>query len=226
MSDTAKVPQRVAVGTQHLRLMGYLPAVVIFACVLAILLIIPAAAYVGRDYGFFTRDPTQLGKIPRYAGYLSSLGVMAWTAGASISFFSSAVLFLLSADLFRAKFFLFFGSFTALLAGDDLFLIHENFFFGEKAVFLGYGLIALTGLVLFRSVFNNSAAGFAKLAVAAFLLSLMIDAAQRLMNGPMGDFRILTEDGAKFFGVVCWAIFLCKFGASSILEAFHERSVR
>ncbi|MCZ4260865.1 hypothetical protein O4G76_08430 [Limimaricola sp. G21655-S1] len=188
---------------------------------IAVLLIVPAAAYISRDYGFFTRDPTQIGNIPRYAGFLSSLGVMAWTVGAAVSLFTGAVLASRSRDVADLRFFLFFGGFTALLAWDDLFLIHENFMLGEKPLFLAYGAIALTGIILFREMFWGESRGFALAAAAAFLLSLSVDAGQRLVEAQIGDIRILIEDGAKFIGAVCWAIFLCRIGAASITRCIH-----
>lgn len=189
---------------------------------IAVLLIVPAAAYISRDYGFFTRDPTQIGNIPRYAGFLSSLGVMAWTVGAAVSLFTGSVLASRSRDVADPRFFLFFGGFTALLAWDDLFLIHENFILGEKPLFLAYGSIALIGIVLFREVFRGASRRFALAAATAFLLSLSVDAGQRLIEGRIGDIRILIEDGAKFIGAVCWAIFLCRSGAASISRCTYE----
>lgn len=220
--DTVKPHLHTFDGGRRRLLTAYLPSITLCMSVAAVLLIVPAAAHISRDYGFFTRDPTQIGNIPRYAGYLSSLGVMAWTVGATVSLFTSAVLVSRSRDVADPWFFLFFGALTALLGWDDLFLIHENFFLGEKSLFLVYGAIALTGVVLFRGVFRNEATGFAQAAAAAFLLSLSVDAGQRLIERQIGDIRILIEDGAKFIGAVCWAIFLCKIGAASISRCTHE----
>lgn len=224
--DTLGTPRRATEMSRSPWLMSHLPVVAIMGCILAILMIVPAGFFLDREYGFFTRDPTQIGKIPRYAGYLSGLGVMSWTAGAAISLFTAAVIPSIYKAPGRAGFFLYFGCFTALLACDDLFLIHENFVLGEKAVFLAYGIAALAGIARFRGAFRGRSAGFAKAAAAAFLVSLAIDRTQYLVEARIGDFRILVEDGAKFLGSVCWTIFLCRTGLDAISEGADARSPR
>lgn len=201
------------------RMYRALPAVLAVFCVAMIALIIPAADILDREYGFFTRDPTQIGQVPFYAGYLSSLGVLAWAAGAVIALFSSAMLDVLAEDKSNALFLGYFGGLTVLLTLDDLFLIHENFPLNEKAVFLAYILIAATGCVLFRKQFKRFPAGFAIAAAFLFAVSLVIDRVQSSIQSNIGDFRILIEDGAKFTGAVCWAIFLCKASTAAILES-------
>lgn len=183
-----------------------------------IALIFPAAALLGKDFGFFTRDPTQIGSIPFYAGYLSSLGVLCWALSTTVALFTSSVLNSLAADRAKTMFLLYFGSLTALLTLDDLFLIHETLPINEKAVFLAYLLIAAAGLVIFRKQFTHYPAGYAIAAAVLFAVSLAIDRKQSSIESAIGGFRILLEDGAKFSGVVCWAIFLCRTSAAAILE--------
>lgn len=204
----------------HLQRFGNaLPAIALVSCVALIALIIPLAEMSDRGYGFFTRDPTQIGQIPYYSGYLSSLGVLTWATGAAVALFSAMLLDVLAADRSEATFLFYFGCLTALLTLDDLFLMHENFFLNEKIVFLAYILIALTGCVLFKKHLLRQATGFAITAACAFVVSLTIDRFQYSIQERIGDFRILFEDGSKFFGAVCWAIFLCKASAASLLQS-------
>ena len=46
----------------------------------------------GRRIWYFTSDPFILGNLPFYAGILSTLGILFWSAGAMVCFFSAAVL--------------------------------------------------------------------------------------------------------------------------------------
>lgn len=179
---------------------------------------IPAAALLDKDYGFFTRDPTQVGQVPFYAGYVSSLGVLSWTVAAAVALFSSSVLVELAAEPEQVLFLRYFGSLTAWLALDDLFLIHENLPVNEKATFLLYLLITAAGCLYFGKQFRHFPSGFAIAAGAFFAVSLIIDRLQSPLQAEIGDLRIFFEDGTKFLGTVCWAIFLCKTGIRAISE--------
>lgn len=189
-----------------------LPAAALAGTAVAIALAIPAAAILHQDYSFFTRDPTQIGRVPFYAGYLSSLGVLAWTTGAAVALFAASA----AESPASRRFLVYFGCFTALLALDDLFLLHENAPWNEKATFLAYLLAALAGWLLFRAEFRTPAGRFATAAACALLLSLVIDRLQHPLQARIGGARILLEDGAKFFGAVCWAVFLCKTAAARL----------
>lgn len=221
MKQSSSRDTRAAVSTLQgkvTQLLNRLPFILLICSLGAIALIIPVAAVTGMDFGSFTRDPTHLGELRWFAGYLSSLGVMAWTSGAIIALFASGVLFRSGATSNDHQFLAYFGILTAVLAFDDLYLIHENFFLGEKALFLVYGVYALIGCALFRQKFRTQAKNFAIAAALFFVMSLMVDRVQHLVQDTIGDSRILIEDGAKFMGAVCWAIFLAKFSADSIIS--------
>ena len=199
-----------------------LPRIALALGMAVIVLILPAAALTGREIGFFTRDPTQIGQVPYYAGVLSSLGVLTWTTGAVIALFTAGLHRLIDHTDGSTGFLGYFGVFTLVLALDDLFLIHENFFLGEKVLFLIYGVMALIGCVLFRRHFHRPSVYFAIGAALAFAASLGVDRGQETIEAAIGGARILLEDGAKFIGAICWAIFLSKASARSLLDRVQK----
>lgn len=147
-----------------------------------------------------------------YFGWLSTLGVMMWTAAAAVSGFAALVMWLKGHEnrrqvLAAACAFLL----TGLLAVDDAFLLHERVFpaFGiaQSAMLATYVVLALLYAALAHSLRQTRDLTF--LAAGGFLAaSLAIDAGLQ-EAWPLG---IALEDGSKLIGISCWMVF--HFGAA------------
>jgi len=187
-------------------------AVIHGLALLALVLAIAASAYTGTPIAAFTRDPTTtLGGHP-LTGVLSNLGVLTWFAAAAVSLFSAAVLRHRRTDKAVLLFILFSGMFTGLLAADDMFLLHEMAEykfprFGEKAVYLAYGLMALMYVIGFRQAILASEYLLLLLAFVFLGLSVAVDMFQESWTSP---WRIFYEDGFKLLGIANWSGYLVR----------------
>lgn len=107
----------------------------------------------------------------------------------------------------KSAFFLYFGFASAFLLLDDFFLIHEqasSFGFSEKYFFLIYGLIIMGGLFIFRREILASDYLLLVIALGFLGASIGVDVIQSRIEGLIGEWRILFEDGFKFLGIVGW----------------------
>jgi hypothetical protein len=97
---------------------------------------------------------------------------------------------------------------TGLLAADDLFLIHDgiapHFGVDERYVLMAYILLAGTYAASFRRFLLQGRRFLFGIAVAAFALSVAIDIGFVESDSPL---RLISEDGAKFVGILAWAAF-------------------
>ena len=106
--------------------------------------------------------------------------------------------------------FLAFGATLSLaLMLDDLFLLHEVVLpnvagVDEFVIFPAYGAAALTWLAAYRRLLSPRALVPLVAAVAMFALMATIDI---FLGGSNADWRLLSEDGAKLFGICAWAAF-------------------
>jgi len=145
----------------------------------------------------FTRDPTAIAGVPRYAGTISLLNNMAWAATAVLALF---VAWLVRTERLRLGVF---GALVLVLCADDSWLLHE--FMGPEhgvpelacAGIYAVSALLLTGLML-RS--PDRAVAFAFVLGGGLLAtSLLVD---QVLPGQMH----LLEDGAKLLGTLVWLI--------------------
>ena len=169
------------------------------------------AASVGMDVSIamFTRDPAAVAHIHPFIGVVSNLGVMLWTASATICLFSWAILRSSLDEMKFSTFLLCSGLMTTLLLFDDLFLLHDDIFpryFGvkEKIVFLVYVGLILFGMVKFKECILETEYLVLIIALGFFGLSVFIDVLQPRIESFIGHWRILFEDGFKLLGIVGW----------------------
>jgi hypothetical protein len=141
-----------------------------------------------------------------YFGAVSHLGVLLWTGTAAVCLVAGAS-FLAAGRAAAAWLPLAAGLLTAVLAVDDLFMVHERVlpFFGmpERLTLLLYVVAAAAYLVAFhRQIF---AARFVVMAIAlaAFGVSFVGDL---LLALPEAAEEVI-EDGAKFIGICAWSAF-------------------
>lgn len=185
--------------------------------------------FTGMDTALLTRDPlavveTELLKIqqipnlqlydlaklhiPLYAGLISNLGILLWTAAAAISAFAWLVTRNAPARQLPSAFLLAGAGLSTLLMADDFFLLHERWvpvYLGidEKLVFAGYGLALLAYLLRWQRTLLQTDFLLLAAALGGFAVSLSIDAIPDVVaySIPQSHF---FEDGAKFAGIAAW----------------------
>jgi hypothetical protein len=163
----------------------------------------------GIKMAHISRDPAHLADFPLYYGLLSNIGILIWTAGASVALFSS---FLLPAGKERSLL-RWAGILTLILTVDDFFLLHDAVFPGFLHIDgLYFYLFYLLAFPLFfflhlRVILERTE--YRILALGLFLLgtSLLIDL--ELLPG-----GIDVEDSFKIAGLATYAYYW-------ILSSFH-----
>lgn len=167
--------------------------------------------------GALLRDPNAVMGLSFYYGALSHLGVLLWWAAAVVGVFSAFVLravFRLKGAEAAPKLLLWMGVLTALLALDDLFMLHEEalpLYLGipEWSVFAFHGLFAAGILLAFRRVVLRSDFLLLGLALGFFALSILVDLGMlRFLFGIPLELDLLLEDAAKLLGIASWLSYL------------------
>ncbi|WP_244860757.1 hypothetical protein [Aromatoleum petrolei] len=169
----------------------------------------------GVPIHLLTSDVTSIAGVPAYTGFLSQLGIFVWAGAAAICFFCARLLAARSDAQEERRFLFVSGLLTVVLAFDDLFLLHEEFFpslgIPEKGVFVAYAAFVLFHLVSFRRLILRTDYILLAIAFAAFAVSVGLD----LVN-PAGINPYLYEDSAKFVGVVSWLGYFFRAGSGAL----------
>jgi hypothetical protein len=163
------------------------------------------------------RDPVTVRGGRFYDGLLSNLGVLIWCTTAAVSLFRGAELRARRPGDPLARFLLYAGALTVMLTLDDLFLIHEDVMpeylhVPERVYFLTYVVAMLGYLAIGWPHILRTDAPIFVLAMGFFAVSLFVDQLRelRIYAAWMGNDHTVAriiEDGAKLFGIVCWAVF-------------------
>lgn len=168
---------------------------------------LPAAALLGvvvaakLIYGIRTNeflvDPIALMKAPAYTGLVSNVGILLWSAAASVCLFSYAMY---DGHHRVRRFLLVSGLVTGVLGLDDFFLLHELVLPGlgidQSLIVASYGVMILVYLWRFRDIIMQSQ--FLLLLIALGLLGTSAGIDQFL---PRFKGMYLLEDGSKFLGI-------------------------
>lgn len=180
------------------------------------------------------RDSNALMDMPFYSGALSNLGILFW--------WSAAVVCALTYVLFRKfatpdrsgdtgkYFFLYVSVLTALLALDDLLMIHEEVLprylgFPELTLYALYGVAVAVLLLRFWSFILRSNLLLLFLTLSFFGLSVLIDLGMlRFLFGVPGDLDSFLEDGAKLLGIASWLYYLVRFSLAQLSLRLEPRS--
>lgn len=141
-----------------------------------------------------------------YFGAVSHLGVLLWTGTAAVCLVAGAS-FLAAGRPAAAWLPLAAGLLTAVLAVDDLFMVHERVlpFFGvpERLTLLLYVVAAAAYLVAFHRQILAARFVVMAIALAAFGVSVVGDL---LLSLPAAAEEVI-EDGAKLIGICAWSAF-------------------
>jgi hypothetical protein len=158
-------------------------------------------------WGVILNDPAAQFDLPAYAGLFTYASVIALVVAAAICLFARATGRLRDDEAVVLGLA---GILSALLALDDLFLLHERFLreslgLSELFVFAVYG--AIGAAILWRLGPEVIGRRFAGLWLAACFLALMTlaDKVEKTLGTPA--WLYLTEETAKFCGFILWAAF-------------------
>ncbi|GAB3130717.1 hypothetical protein [Marisediminicola antarctica] len=192
-----------------MRAKSVVPAAVALGVAIAIGTVI-ASELAGVRIGMFTRDIQSLSAsgglaLPHYAGALSMLTIMVWTAGSALAFAAAALV------PARRSWLLVLGGLLLVIAADDAFMLHEGLGLPEVGFVIVYGVVA--GWLAFRSLAHHrDGSGTAMLVGgAALALSAALD---RWATDPY-----LLEDHFKLIG----ALVLLTIGPTMIAPMLSDR---
>lgn len=165
--------------------------------------------------GTLSRDPLAHAGVDALSGLQSNAGALLWFGAASVAVFVAIA----SWRSTRPADLLWLGLLAALLAVDDLLMLHEallpRFFgLGETIIIAGYGAAAASILWLHRLVLATRTGVMTLLAgFGCLALSVVVDAFQHRWDSP---WRIFVEDGTKLLGIVAWSIYLVGSAAAVV----------
>lgn len=203
-------------GLARVLLLVFVPAIV------GLLVLAAISVGSGITISTFVRESKASVEYP-FVGLLSDIGILIWTAAASICLFTSLVLRKWKSDRLVADFLLYSGVLTTLLMLDDFFLIHETVALRDRYLFLAYLLGVVFIMVRFRKLIQHSAYELLFVSLFFFGLSLFVDVGQNRVEEVIGDWRILVEDGFKFLGIVGWFAYFARYCFRALSPASSER---
>jgi hypothetical protein len=171
----------------------------------------------------FTRDPSAVMNGPSYAGALSNLGALMWSATAAVCLFCASLLRGKVGRVHARRFLLASAGFTGLLLVDDLFMLHdlvlpEYFSLRERYVVLSYGVLMLSYLVVFRDTILRTEWLVLVFAGGFFFLSLAVDK----LPEDLLPMHHIFEDGAKFMGIVTCLLYMARTSRALIKDPSNE----
>ncbi|MBW4646008.1 MAG: hypothetical protein KME23_23955 [Goleter apudmare HA4340-LM2] len=173
----------------------------------------------GIPFAQLVIDANAAAQLPAYTGMISMLGIFFWCTSAAISIFISYVMKKIRGLESRkwSRFLLFSGCITLMLVFDDLFQIHEYYYypfidlnavenpvfvrnFWESVFFSIYIVLILIYLFKFKSLFKKTNYSILFLSLLFFAISIIVD-----VGTPDEMFLHNTiEEGSKFLGIVVW----------------------
>lgn len=155
------------------------------------------------------RDPAQTLESSSFIGFTSSIGSWFWVSAAAITLFTHRQ----GAPAYR-RLLLLLGTFSALLAVDDFFLIHDRYV--EQEICYGlYALLAASLWVFYRGLIIEVDLAAFLLAGTSLALSILTDVIQESVPGPY-KYSQAFEEGFKFIGGAIWLYFCARVSASAI----------
>jgi len=174
---------------------------------------------------FLLRDITATAKLPFFAGFVSQLGLILWSASLTICLFALVVLQRRKADFSASKRFLVHSTIlTAILMLDDSFLFHEEIVplylhLDELVVFVVYALVGIGFVILNWREILSSEYALLLLALALFAASIALDAVPKEVLSARyfwEQLELFLEDGSKFAGMATWLLYFARYAIQRI----------
>jgi hypothetical protein len=202
----------------NLLLLLYLPILLLFITIGLI-----SRLTTGLTVSYFTRDVTAAGEVPFYAGMVSQLGVILWSATAAICLFTALVLRYQNQNPTAQRFLFQAGTLTAVLLFDDVYLVHDSVFpeylhISEKYVFVLYFIWCLVFLLLNLPEILSSEFLILGVALVMFGVSVFFDGARLYKYEQLGITRNIStflEDVPKFFAGATWLFYFTRYAVQS-----------
>lgn len=173
------------------------------------------------------RDPASYLAYPFYVGGFSHLGVLGWWSAAAFGALGAVTLRAGSAERQAMQWA---ALLSAMLALDDLFMVHEEVvptYVGlPDVVPIGLlGVVAVVYLWRFRMLHLQIAPVLLALALLFLGGSVALD---QLRHGGADEsgIGVLFEDGAKLTGICCWALYHGVLARSLLLGHMRPRGAR
>ncbi len=189
-----------------------------------LVLIVVASSWTGDPISFFTRDPAAITGTNFYAGVLSNIGALLWSATATICFFCVVILNRLGEPGRWVLFFSVWGAITLMLLFDDFFMLHERFFLThlklpQTVVMIAYGISIFIALVFFWKQILETEYLPLLFSFVFFASSLIIDS---VPENVLASFHHIFEDGFKFVGITSWLAYFSRTAVKAIQDAFKK----
>lgn len=169
----------------------------VFVCVAALL-----AEINGYTATLLVRDPAASFDFPPFVGMISNIGISIMVATAAICIFASTFHDAALAPLLRIA-----GIFTAFVAIDDLFMLHERrgMIAGAVPDYVIFPLYVVFGLWLMGRIFHAGRTGHLPTLVLAG--ALLVGSMVTDMTLPQNRATVMIEDALKFMGFSVWALY-------------------
>lgn len=185
--------------------------------------IVVAKLFFDVPFHYTMNDPATASGERFYLGVASNVGALLWAANASILFFSYALYRRVGGDRETGRFLLCSGLFVALLAVDDVFLLHEVVFpdhlgVPQSLVVVSYGAIAVLYVARFALVLSQTAYPVAVVALGLLGLSAGFDQLRDLVSAIEIPGELIWEDAAKLFGIGTWLSYSIHTGTALLLS--------
>ncbi len=169
---------------------------------LALLMTLFVASNSGRPIDHFFRDPLAVMDAPFYVGLMSNINAMAWFAAAGAAWMMAMMHIATGGVTRRALAIAAMAGMITILGVDDLLMIHEDALqrmlgVSERLTMAVYGLMSCAIALIFRREFAPTPWKLLIPAAAFFAGSILVD----VFTTGFG-WRLVAEDGLKFFGVV------------------------
>lgn len=193
--------------------------IALIATYLPVLILLIAAGVIGLTSNVtvadLTRDATAVAEVPWHTGALSTVGLLLWSAAATLCLFTAALVRNTSGPAAQSgRFLLYSGLLTLVLLVDDAFLVHETVapeYLGisARSLFTGYALAAIAIFWLHRKSIADSHYLLLLLAIALLAAGVVADELHdRGLLERLGVHRVgvhyLLEDGCKLLGIAGW----------------------
>lgn len=177
----------------------------------------------GVPFGLLSRDPNNLSGAPFYAGALSNLGVLLWWTAATTALYGAALLWRGGGDPKTVGLLLSTGLLSAMLALDDLYMIHEvvapRYAGIPNPVVVGF-YVACTGV--WALVHRQDILGHLPvvLGLAGIFFAVSIGVDEFATGLPMW---FIWEDGSKFAGIIGWVTWTCSISYRRVAAVLSRR---
>ena len=185
----------------------------IIAPVFIYLSILALSSSFGIESILVIRDLAQTCGYPIGVGLISNLGILIWTASASITLFTSLSGLIEKRE--KSNFLFLGGILTCILCIDDFFLLHDRYI-GPDFLYITYSILGIYILIKFRKLILEIDFLPFIISVCFLALSIAFDKfIQQLFPNNYINIQ-LFEECFKFIGIACWMNFWWKASIKSL----------